>query len=237
MITSLSLATPITLAFDAIVGPPRQGVDGFLPPSLGVSLQPGDTVNGRFTFEPVDAPSSSRETNAVEAFPFAINIKSAMLVSMQFRIATSNNIHVAVDCINDSCLQDYDGIVFGCAFNGGGTVCAPNTISSTDPTIWASVISLQSNTSALDGADIPVDLASWQRFLPDGGITVSMYDGVTHNFYGFIGTVTTFRQTPEPGAFTIMIVTLLSLAARQVFNSYCRVPLALPVLRLLLLVS
>src|SRR5262245_9170970 len=86
-------ATPITLGFVAVVGPPRQGADGFVPPSLGVSLQPGDLVSGKFTFEPVDAPPESHKTSVVESFPFVVNIKSATLTSTQFGIVASDNLH------------------------------------------------------------------------------------------------------------------------------------------------
>jgi hypothetical protein len=226
MLIAQSHATPITLAFDAIVGPPRQGVDGFVPPSLGVSLQPGDIISGRFTFEPIDAPPDSRETNVVESFPFEINIKSATLKSTQFGIAASNNIHVDVDCVlgDDSCATDYDSITFGCSFQGGDTVCTPNTIAPGDATNWASVISLYAETSALNGADVPSALAVWQQFVPrQGGITVSMDDATAHKFYGFSAQVTSFRQTPEPSAFASVVVTLLSLAVRQVFSLYRKV--------------
>jgi hypothetical protein len=52
-------AAPVTLQFEAIVGPPRQGADGAVPPSWNISLQPGDTISGTFTFEPHDAPSGA----------------------------------------------------------------------------------------------------------------------------------------------------------------------------------
>lgn len=203
-----SLATPITFAFDAVVGPPRQGVDGFVPPSPGVSLQPGDTVSGSFTFEPVSAPSGVFETKAVESFPFAINIKSQTLVSSHFSIDALDNVHAVGDSMGDGIL-DYDSIVFGCSFNGGGTVCSPSSVSPSDSTIWASTIALHGDTSVLDGPDIPSNPATWRRPAPSSTMILSLDDEVHSKFYGFSADVISFRQVPEPSTHRL----LLSLAA------------------------
>jgi hypothetical protein len=196
-----SYATPITLVFNAVVGPPWQGVDGFVPPSLSVSLQPGDSISGRFTFEPIDAPSSIHETKVTESFPFVINIKSASLASSQFYIKSRDNVHTDADTTTGDGSLNFDSIEVGCSFSGGGTVCSPNSISPADPTIWASAVSPLGNVAILDGADIPSDPGIWNQFVPTQAFSMTFYDPASKRYYGFIATVESFRAVPEPSTF------------------------------------
>jgi hypothetical protein len=86
-----AIATPITLAFDAIVGPPRQRFDALVPPDWSISLLPGDKISGTFTFNPIDAPSNVHQTSAVESLPFKIQIKSKSLASSVYSIDVADN--------------------------------------------------------------------------------------------------------------------------------------------------
>jgi hypothetical protein len=69
-------AAPITLRFEAVVGPPRQGFDGFVPTEWNIALQQGDTVSGTFTFEPFDAPSNETEHHTLQEFFLTLKIQT-----------------------------------------------------------------------------------------------------------------------------------------------------------------
>jgi hypothetical protein len=195
---STSRATPIKLAFDAVVGPPRQGVEGFVPPSLGVSLAPGDTVSGSFTFEPVDVASNVNQTTVIEPLRFNIHIGFQTLTSSMYYIGVSDNSH-------PSDVDPYDGIEFGCSFPGGTAACAPNQVAPADPTYWASILNLYGSTTVLSGADIPSDPQTWQEF-NDNFMVVTFFDPVQSRYFGFQATPQGFRQIPEPNAALLMIL-------------------------------
>jgi hypothetical protein len=199
-----ALATPITLAFDAIVGQLPQGADALVPPRLNVSLKPGDLVTGAFTFEPVDAPSNAFETTVVEPFQFVVNVKSQSLVSSQFGIDASNDVRSSDE-------DPYDSIILGCTFGGNGTVCAPRAISLIDPTLWTSTISLYGATSVLDGPDIPTNPHTWALLLP-GGLDATFFDPATTRYYGFTAAVQSFRAVPEPATITLVLIAGLVLS-------------------------
>jgi hypothetical protein len=205
-----SIGTPITLAFDAIVGRPRQGFDGLVPPSWNISLQQGDQVTGKFTFEPFDAPQSALQTNIVESFEFSLNIKSQLLLSSQFGIDVQNDVHA-------SDVEPYDSIGLGCAFGGDGVACNPSTVPDNDTSFWASKMNLFGATSTLDGPDIPADVQGWQQLLPSPMI-MTIIDTSTQRSYGFIATVESFRAVPEPSPVVLYLTgATLTLLVRRAF--------------------
>jgi hypothetical protein len=202
LLSSASLATPITLAFDAVVGPPQEGFDALVPPGLGISLEPGDVVSGRFTFLPVDAPSSALETNAVSHFPFIVNVKSAMLTATDF----------SVDVINDAHATDMDPIDRIDSITVDATaVYAPNVAR------WSSSFNLVGAASVLDGPDIPADASLWSAFLPSESFGVTFSESATNRYFGFIATINNFRAVPEPTGKDLMTVGAFIL----LFAKYC----------------
>jgi hypothetical protein len=68
-------ATPVTMAFDAVVALPPTINGGYIPQGLDPPPQIGDAVSGSFTFEPYDAPSGASETaqDFVSSFVVRIN--------------------------------------------------------------------------------------------------------------------------------------------------------------------
>jgi hypothetical protein len=186
-------AAPVTMRFDATVGPPRQGVNGTLPPSWNTSLQQGDTVSGTFKFEPFDAASNSYTTALVQPFDFSIQIKSRTLTTSQYGIEVFN------DVMADDVPMPYDSIHFGCSFFGGGVVCAPPTTSADESIEWAFGIAAFGDSMLLDGADIPADPIVWQRFVSDNTMLVTFNDSVEGFAYGFLATIDSMQAVPEPG--------------------------------------
>jgi hypothetical protein len=186
-------AAPVTLHFEAIVGPPRQGVEGTIPPSWSISLQEGDTVSGTFTFEPFDAASSVAKTTLVQPFEFRIQIKTRSLTTSQYEIEVFN------DFTSDEAPEPKDNINTGCSFLGGPVVCKPGSTAPGETIEWAFGVAMFGDPTILDGADVPADPLAWRRFtFYDMG--VSFFDVNTHRFYGFLATPQEFQLVPEPAA-------------------------------------
>jgi hypothetical protein len=193
-----AIATPITLAFDAIVGPPRQGFDALVPPDWSISLLPGDKISGTFTFNPIDAPSNVHQTSAVESLPFKIQIKSKSLASSVYSIDVADNSN-PIDSNGP-----YDNIMLACWIPGGGTVCAPSTVPSLEGLQWGATITLYGSPSVLDGADIPAGANTWKQLAWDNTMLVSMIDFADLKSYGFLATVQSFRAVPEPPSIVLL---------------------------------
>jgi hypothetical protein len=197
-------AAPVTLQFRAVVGPPRQGSDGFLPPVWNTSLQEGDTINGTFTFEPFDAAPNTSTTMRVQPFDFSLRIST-------YTITTSN---YAIEILNDHTFDDapgpWDIINMGCAFRGGGTVCTPATISSTDPIEWTFNVGMLGAATLLDGADVPMDPVVWQQFQAYG-MGVSFFDPRSNRYFGFSATPSCFQAIPEPNTLILVLIDILIL--------------------------
>jgi hypothetical protein len=188
---SASLAAPVTLRFEATVGPPRQGVDASVPPNWNMSLQQGDSISGTFTFEPFDAASNTPKTTLVQPFDFSFHIKNRTLTTSQYVVEVFND-HTSVDAPNPT-----DDINIGCSFLGGGTICAPATVSPVDPTEWAFGIALFGDSTVLDGADIPSSPLVWQSF-SFYDMDVTFRETFSNRFYGFAATPVSFQLVPEP---------------------------------------
>jgi hypothetical protein len=185
-------AAPITFRFDAIVGPPRQGVDGRVPPNWGISLQEGDNVSGVFTFEPIDVAPNISETTIVQPFDFSIQIDSRILRTSKYDVQVSN------DSVSDESPEPTDEISLGCSYFGGGVTCDPANISPHDPREWAFGIATFGHSTLLDGADLPANPSVWQQM--SGEILVSIRDRNADQFYGFLATLTSIREIPEPNS-------------------------------------
>jgi hypothetical protein len=195
---SFSQAAPITLTFDAVVGPPRQGVEGRIPPDWGISLQQGDIISGKFTFEPVDAGSGVSETRIVQPFDFSIQIKSRTLTTSQYEVQVLN------DSISDDAPDPADVIRVGCSYFGGGSACIPATVSPNDPIEWAFGIAMSGDSTVLDGADLPANPSVWQQMPAE--ILISLRDRNAGQFYGLLAAVESIRFVPEPISLSFVVV-------------------------------
>jgi hypothetical protein len=185
-------AAPITLRFEAVVGPPRQGFDAPLPPSWNLALQEGDVISGTFTFKPFDAAPSTYTTSLVQPFDFTIHIKNRTLTTSQYGIEVFNN------ASSDDAPEPTDIINVGCSQLGGGAQCTPATISHLDPTEWAFGIAMFGESTVLDGADIPSSPLVWQQLLSDNTMLVSYKHPVAGWRYGFLASVQMIQTVPEP---------------------------------------
>ena len=191
---AVSRAAPVTLQFEATVGPPRQGVLGPVPPDWNLSLQQGDAISGTFTFEPFDAASNISTTTLAQPFEFSLRIKTRTLATTQFGIEVFN------DRISDDAPDPTDIINIGCSFLGGGTECAPATVSPGDPVEWSFGIAMFGGATVLDGADIPSNPLTWQQLVSDNTTLVSFKHPVTAWSYGFLATIDSIHDVPEPSS-------------------------------------
>jgi hypothetical protein len=196
-ISSISSAATVTLQFDAIVGPPRQGVSGPLPQSWGTSLQQGEIITGRFTFEPLDAPSDAIETELVEPFDFSIRMQSRTVSTSQYGIEVMDDSYSI-----DSPIPE-DRILVGCAFFGGPKVCTPRTTAPNEQIEWSFAISFSGDHTVLDGPDVSADPMDWQRLA--FSMTVTFIDAA-QRYYGFTASPRSFQLVPEPGVGGLFIL-------------------------------
>lgn len=190
----------ITFAFQATVDGPISGAVGTVPPSLPFSAAPGDSVSGRFTFEPLDVSPATETTSVEVLYPFTIVINSRRLSASQYGISVHNNIPL----IDDNPLLT-DTISLGSAF-----FVADTTPGNTGPPIeWSFLIGLIGESSILDGADIPQVPTSWEQFMYQRSLIVSFPQDASGAF-GFGATLTSFSLVPEPTA-PLVIVTAAAL--------------------------
>jgi hypothetical protein len=182
-------AAPVTLQFEATVGPPRQGFDGMVPPSWNVVLSQGDTISGTFEFEPLDVPATIARTALVEPHNFTVQIKSQQISTSQYGIEVDN------DIFSDE--QGFtDRILLGCSSNVAGAECMPSTVS-TESLAWSFQLSLSGNSMLLNGADVPADPSVWQQLIFDESFGVTFLDNNAGRSYGFIASPQSIEAVPE----------------------------------------
>ncbi len=186
------LAAPITLGFTALVGPPPNGFDGTVPPGWGISLQEGDGISARFTFEPVDAPPFSKTTRVSFPYEFEISIKSKKLITTRYGVVVVN------DSTSDDVPDPSDNILLGCSIGIADTLCNPITDPISGAGSWSFELALSGRPSLLDGADIPPDSSIWQQLIFPDSFGVVVTDDIANKGYGFIATPTDFFTVPEP---------------------------------------
>jgi hypothetical protein len=193
-------AAPVTLQFDAIVGPPRQGADAPLPPGWNISLQQGDSISGMFTFEPFDAASNISKTLLVQPFDFSIQIKNRTITTSQYGIEVFN------DIFSDELGQQRDRISLGCSAGLSSPSCIPPTVSDTNPLNWTFFLGFEGNSSALDGADISSDPSAWRQLLYPESFGVTFTDNMALRTYGFVASPATLEAMPEPISYVQLLI-------------------------------
>lgn len=203
-------AAPVTLQFEATVGPPRQGFSGSLPPALNDDLVQGDIISGMFTFEPIDAASGTTRTAATQNLPFKLQIDSFGLESTKYDIEVIN------DSTTDEGPVTEDRIRLVCSTFLAESTCNPAHVPG-NPTIdWAFGITLNGGGDVLEGADIPANVAVWNQL--SGSMLVTFGDTLTGDAFGFEATIQSFHLVPEPATGNLFLI-LCSLSASVVLSS------------------
>jgi hypothetical protein len=190
-------AAPITMRFDAVVGPPRQGT---FPIELPFSFAEGDRITGSMTFEPLDVPSEIAQTNVIQVLPFRCHIATVTLESPAYQIRVEDNV------VSDDGPIPGDEILVQCL--GRGTPCITNPIQNAPQAEWSFSWMFRSDEQVLHGADIPENLETWNRFLPST-LLVSFQDRTTGRGAGFQATVNTFKTIPEPSTWNLIVFAVL----------------------------
>jgi hypothetical protein len=183
----IARSASVTLAFNAIVGSPRQGSDATVPPEWGITLNQGDVISGTLTFDPVDIASGVNSNAEVGASPLTLQIKTQSIVSTKYRIDSYNDQH-------PTDVAPYDEITFGCGLSD----CNPTSVPAAPSLQLFMQGVLYGTTSVLDGADIPTDVSVWNQLTVDRELFVNMQNQT--RFYGFLATIQSFsvQSVPEP---------------------------------------
>jgi hypothetical protein len=199
-------AAPVTLAFEAIVGPPRQSFDGLVPPEWNILLEEGDTISGSFTFDPFDANSDITNTTRLQPFNFSIHIKNRTITTSQYGIEVLNNV------FSDELGRHTDRISVGCSAGASTPSCIPMVLSTPSQLNWTFLLGLDGESSILDGADISSDPFTWRQLIYPESFGVTFVDNIARQSFGFIASPITFEAVPEPiSCFEVIIGTLFLL--------------------------
>lgn len=154
---STTNAAPVTLGFEAEV----IDVDVLAPADLPFTVENGDVLTGRFTFEPVDADPGGgmTSTDTVQEFTFSVVIDSTVVSTSTYALQVRDNSGADDDPTSFS-----DHIDLGCASNLLSS-CEPGTVTGADSSItWGFILPLTADDSVLDGADISADPNVWNQF-------------------------------------------------------------------------
>jgi hypothetical protein len=191
---AVSHAAPITLRFEAVVGPPRQGT---FPIQLPFSFAEGDRISGRFTFEPLDVPSEISQTSSNQGFPIRFEIDQVVLQSAHYEI------HVEDNLVSDDGPIPRDQILLQCL--GSGTPCVPEPIEQASHVQWSFSWTFSGHGGVLHGADIPGNVETWNQFLPNT-ILLSFQDRTTGRGTGFQAEVGNVAIVPEPSTIRLTAI-------------------------------
>jgi len=212
---SLSLkAAPVTFAFEAEV----IRVDEKLPADLPFSVETGDILTGRFTFEPVDAepdilgtppnlvldgPSS---TDTVQEFNFSITIDSTVVSTSSYALQARDN-SPAIDAPFFT-----DNISLSCSSVGSNS-CQPGTVPDAENIIWFFRLSIGADGSSLAGADISADPEVWSQFA--GQISLTFQDKGIADVLSLSAQINNFTVVPEPSAQCLFLPVIVALFATR----------------------
>jgi hypothetical protein len=190
-------AAPITFQFDAEIVHVSPGN----PFDLPLIYQVGDSIHGRFTFEP--GSGSVIGDNVVAAsqpFSLGFEINGTTVGTSGFRIEVFDN--TAFD--DSEFPEPIDVINLGC----NEASCIPDLISLSDgePFRVRSRMQLVGNSSVLIAPEISADPAVWNAFGLERRLVIG-FDNEGSGSMGFDAVVGSMVQVPEPTTLTSLVFT------------------------------
>jgi len=208
-------AAPVTFAFEATV---IQIVDKSGPKDLPFTVESGDVLKGKFTFEPVDAEPAilgsppgpefivESSTNTTQELGFSVMLGDTILATSKYSLRAIDN----RQAISESDIPSFFDII-----GPSCHVCTQGTISGVDSeVIWGFSMTLSGDESVLSGADIPASPEEWNQF-------ARRRISITFQKQGVVGEMRAFAQigqftlVPEPSSSSLILSVVVSgLAAR-----------------------
>ncbi len=201
------LAAPLTFAFDATIDNTFAGV----PFESGLSFAQGDTVSGKFTFDP--NPGGGSTITTIQPHSFSLLIGNVELSCPSYQITANDNAFV-VD-------SGFEPFIDQLELRGAGLFPAEDTGISIDPLqsnfnldLWAAAASFLGEPPVLAPANIPGQVEIWNAFNSWRTFQVIFRDGFGGTT-GFSATVSPFTAVPEPSAMFLVVLCIAAFAISQ----------------------
>jgi len=192
------LAVPVTLQFQAIVGPPRAGFEDDI--GLPFSFAEGDTISGQFTFEPLDVPPEVTQTDVVQEFSVNFTIDGFSFGATRYLLSVDDN-------LSSSDAPTTDAITLGLGFCNSSD-CVPQNVNGPGTPELSLLVSFFGSENTLEGADIPSDLAVWESFDFNNASSalLGFRDQTGQQFDGLIAHIIAIQAVPEPVSSSFLVV-------------------------------
>ena len=204
-------AAPVTLRFDATIGTVSTGI----PFDSGVQFSLGDTISGKFTFDPAEG-DGGMSFHAVQPYDFFLNINYVSLFTPSFEIEAINNTVIISDCpAGVDCLS---GPVDELDLGGGGLSWVENAPPlNIDPSKSGFRMTLNGMANVLAQASHPSDADVWNDFDLRRQFDVDFEDG-NGGAIGFVATLGEFVAIPEPSSLGLasLLGAFILLVRRQI---------------------
>jgi len=226
---SASVAAPVTFQFEAegnivfpeiIVFPEMQ--QGTVPV---IPIEAGDTLTGKFTFDP-DAAQISNENPSASIFTTELQIKVG-----DIELSTGS---FSVEVFDDSLtigsfdtlgsppvFEDFDGIILVCS-PSLPAMCQPEITEVPGAGLFSVSLELRfiGDLSVLDSTEVPGDVNLWNDLASFRSISI-VFDAIDPNLTSavYFGTIGELVAVPEPSSVAILLVfsALLLLFRRDIF--------------------
>jgi len=197
----------LTFAFDAQI----ETIFDTTPFASGINVETGDTITGRFTFEPI-AASGQQSLTTVQLTPAQLLIDGVSFITpsvlSDFTLRSVNKGGVA-----DAPFSVADSISAGSTITPSNADDFPNL--SLDRSSFR--ISLLGEDEILNGASFPADSKVWNAFKFNRQILVNLR-GRGGETLAFQGTLGDFSLVPEPVSGLIAILLLSGVALANATN-------------------
>jgi hypothetical protein len=181
-------AAPLTFRFDAQISSVSLGG----PFNLPFEFQVGDTISGKFTFEPgAGVAINDMAVGSDQSLPVEFNINGTSVLTSGYRIVAFDD---SVDY--DSEHPPYDGLVLSCR----EASCAPEVVSlsGSEPFKVRWEMRLSGSASVWSKPAIVSDVDVWNAFSDDRRIFIG-FDNLGPGSIGLDAVVNSMVQVPEPG--------------------------------------
>jgi hypothetical protein len=207
----------VTFRFEAEIGTIFPGI----PFDSGIDYAVGDVITGQFTFEPA--------YGLPESLLVVVQPYSAVLKISGFAFQTPNLLRDLTLESFDNAFYEVDCSTLCTGFQNerdtlavGGSLAPVSSefLPYISPLRSSFRISLHGDPSILDQALLPLDSATWNEFVIEQQINVSIR-GHENGVMGFQATITQFTTIPEPSStllgFGLFMCARLIGARRQIF--------------------
>jgi hypothetical protein len=172
------------------------------PFDLPFEFQVGDTISGKFIFEPgAGVAVNDIAVGSDQSLPFEFNIDGTLVLTSGYRIVAFDD---SVDY--DSERPPYDGLVLSCR----EASCAPDvvTLPDSEPFKVRWEMRLTGSSSTWSTPQIFGEVNLWNALADERRIHVS-FDNVGPGSVGFDALVSSMSEVPEPALAGVLLVSAI----------------------------